>query len=157
MSDDDGRETLYWTGIGLGVAGTYPYLKERSYVKDGMWRSEKNGRWYNIGKRKNVARDQVLEKAGYFTGIGKKLFYVNAGISIIQGVEALQDNDTDAALKSGLDITMGAVSVFGGPVGFGIGMAYMLMDVFFFTPNNISSMKTDPLMFPNDNTYVASY
>jgi RHS repeat-associated protein len=72
--------------------------------------------------------ERALSKMkGMFKGAGKVLFVVGAGISITEGVLAAKDGDYAGVAKSGVDIGVGALA-FSGPVGFGISVAYFVVD-----------------------------
>ena len=61
----------------------------------------------------------------------KGLFGAQALISTYQTYDAFRTNNANAwsvAGKAGLDITIGAISTFGGPVGWGVGAVYFIGD-----------------------------
>ena len=64
---------------------------------------------------------------GVFKGAGKVLFVIGAGISVTEGVLAAKDGDAGGVAKAGIDLAMGALA-FTGPIGFGISVAYFIVD-----------------------------
>lgn len=61
----------------------------------------------------------------------KGLFAAQAGISLYQTGNAFytnNDNKWSVAGKASLDITIGAISVWGGPVGWAVGGVYFVGD-----------------------------
>lgn len=63
--------------------------------------------------------------------VSKGLFAAQAGISLYQAGKAFQtsnDNKWGVAGKASLDITIGAISVWGGPVGWAVGGVYFIGD-----------------------------
>ncbi len=149
------RDELYWTSQSLNSVGSFYGIMEYNNVQNGMWRSMKNGKWYEMVKRPNGttgSRNAVVKRAANFRKIGRGVFYINTAISIYSIVDAINDGDYNTAKKSGLDITMGALATFGGPIGLGLGTAYFVMDAFFFGNNGIPSSHIDPTIMPQDNT-----
>ena len=55
---------------------------------------------------------------------------MQAGISLYQMSENLEEGDYAGAAKNGLDIAIGAIGVWGGPVGAGIAAVYFIGDAF---------------------------
>jgi len=61
---------------------------------------------------------------------GRGFFVVGSTISLVQGFNKYRNGDYVGTGKSGLDIGVGALSTFGGPVGLLIGTPYYLIDSF---------------------------
>lgn len=146
-----------WTpiNVALGAGGIYASGKQYLNVVNGEWRGA-NGLMNSLewgGNKYTGARSIAIGKANYYEAIGKKLFFLSTAISAYQGVNALIDGDIRTAKKSGLDIFMGVVGVYGGPVGVGVSGLYFFID----------NVRTDPrparMFDPNicrpDNTRVS--
>jgi|GEM_PF-7096225 len=108
-----------------------------------------------VSKKAGFAKADV-ERAlsgmkGIFKGAGKVLFVVGAGISIVEGILAAKDGDIAGVAKSGVDIGMGAFA-FAGPVGFGISVAYFIVD----QTVGWGWLGGGPSWDPNDPKYINS-
>lgn len=64
--------------------------------------------------------------------VSKSVFAAQAGISVYQAGSAFvtdNGNKWGVAGKAGLDITMGAITVWGGPIGWAVGGVYFVGDM----------------------------
>ena len=94
----------------------------------------------------------TLGKAGakylrFSKGLGVMGFYAQIGIDAYQVVHAYNrggDLFWRTAGKATLDIAMGYVATFCGPVGLGIGLTYMALD-YFGVWDNLFGLKGDPV------------
>ena len=105
-------------------------IGEYSNEFGGKWKA-RNGKWYRTGWGGNGStgpRSLALERAAAYKTLGKSLFFVGAGISGYEGYEAAMHGDIAGASKHGLDIGMGAVGAFCGPVGAGASGVYFGVD-----------------------------
>ncbi len=155
---EKGGESLYAIGVGSNAVGFVSSAGEYSNVINGSWRGI-NGKWYSLewgGNQWTGARANALSKASYFKLASRGLFVVGTGISLYQGGDALLKGNYDDAAKFGLDIGMGALATFGGPIGWGIGGGYFVLDVFgAFDFPMITIPYSLPMYAVPDNTYVA--
>lgn len=65
-------------------------------------------------------------------GVGKVCFGVTAVSSALYAYDAYDNNRSDQTqryIKAGLDVTMGAIGLWGGPIGWGVSGMYFLVDV----------------------------
>ena len=109
------------------------------YVVRSSGNSEKTLREYEkISNTGKVSRtSNVLGKAGskYLKGtklIGKACFFITlgtAGASVYDAYSNDSPDKTQRSIKAVLDVTVGAVAVWGGPVGWGVGAVYYVVDV----------------------------
>jgi hypothetical protein len=79
--------------------------------------------------------DASINELGYVKAVrvaGKGVFALQVGISGYQAYSAFKNNDPNAwgvASKAGLDVTMGAIGIWGGPVGWVVSATYFIGDV----------------------------
>lgn len=146
-------ETLFMISGGLNSAGAVAGVGEYSNVANGYWIGA-NGRRYPLGWGGNQwtgTRSSVMSRAGAFRIVGRGFFVVGTGISLYQGGDALLQGNYGAAMKSGFDITMGAVATFGGPPGLAVGGFYFMTTY----ESNVPRISSPSYYIP-DNTYVAT-
>lgn len=75
--------------------------------------------------------------------LGKGLFFTYAGVRAVDAIDKIttmrasgdMDGIRSEAIDAGLDVAIGAIGVWGGPVGWGIAGAYWLADEFVFDGN----------------------
>ncbi len=156
----DENDYIRMAQLGLNTTGIYSGLNEYNRVVGDLWKSARTGKWYEINKRPNRftgSRDQIVNGAKFYRRIGKGVFWLSTGLSFYSGVEAAIDGDYETAAKSGLDIAIGYLSMTG-PIGFGIGVCYFIL-------NEMTNMQThpnlyyvDPLIIQPDNTrFIQKY
>jgi RHS repeat-associated protein len=94
-------------------------IGEMSKVSNGMWRG-RNGVMYPMrwggngatgGRSVAVGMAEELRFLGRAAGVGGMV------LSTVQGVQAYRQGDNEGAAKSGVDLLMGGVGTFGGPLG----------------------------------------
>ena len=147
---------LTYINTALGTGSIYTSVKQYSNVVNGQWQG-KNGIWKSLswtGNQYNGSRSIAVENASAFNALGKKIFILSTGISIIQGGIALSNGDTGGAKKSGLDIIMSGVGTFGGPWGAGISGTYFFIDN--ARPNPHPALIFDPSICQPDNTHIST-
>ncbi len=74
----------------------------------------------------------AAKRAGKWHKAGRKFFWVGIGFGAYEVAESFAYNDSNkkgVALKVTLDITMGAIGVWGGPVGWVISGTYFIADM----------------------------
>ena len=141
VTPNDNNKTLTKVNMGIGTfsmvlggqAELIDYAVRTDYKSARKW-SEFN----KLTKRKQNWRTQrTLGKTGakYLKGakvLGKACYITQIGISIYQGGEAIVNNRNDKwnrVGKAGLDIAIGSITAFGGPVGWVIGGVYFVGDI----------------------------
>jgi RHS repeat-associated protein len=116
-----------FTAIGNSASlSRYRYLSEDTLT----WRGQ-NGKWYSIfwgGNQHTGARSIYANQGAALRSIGRSMFILSAAVSTYQLATAVQEGNTAAGVKAGLDIAMGLVGTFGGPVGAGVATAYFAID-----------------------------
>lgn len=119
--------------VSVGLQGELMDYAVRSRFKS-------NTSWWDYNKlrgtQKTWRQNFVLGKEGAalrngMTALGKTVFAVQVGGSLINTGVAFYNDDPNkwgVAGKASLDITIGAISVWGGPVGWAIGGIYFIGD-----------------------------
>ena len=79
----------------------------------------------------------------YFNKGGKLVFFLAAGVSIIDGISNLNRGRYGAATKNGADVVFGAIGVCGGLPGFIISTVYFVIDQTMGW-DNVGKEMTDP-------------
>ena len=114
-----------------------------------------NGKWYNLGWGGNQwtgARSIVLFNTRSFQLVGKGLTVTSAGVELIDMDVAVYNRDAIGVADSGLDLTMmGSAVLIGGPVGFGLGVGYTVIDNTIGWRGPHTSVMTDMLCSATGN------
>lgn len=102
----------------LGACGAAASIGEYSTVNPSktMWRGN-NGRWAPMswpGNQYNGSRSAAVGRANAAGLLGRMTGAVGIGFSAYQGYEALGRREYGEAGKSGADMVMGGVGIFGG-------------------------------------------
>ncbi|MGB7393587.1 MAG: hypothetical protein WA913_04255 [Pricia sp.] len=103
------------------------------------WYRNKEGVLQNLNKQRGIGAGgyqksvrRAARNASKFRSVGKKFFYVGAAMSVVDGGLALHRNDynkNEVLTKAAVDIFIGAVGVWGGPIGWAISGTYFVLDV----------------------------
>ena len=131
----DVMDWLDRSDIALSIGGYAYDLLEMLSAPPKYWLGE-NGKYYKRswgGNQHTGSRAGALKAARLYSVAGKTVFGVQAALSGVKVVVAFDNNDPNkwgVLGKSSLDIAMGAISIWGGPVGFGIGAIYFVGDSF---------------------------
>ena len=134
---------------------------------NGHWRG-RNGKWYAdvptegkpfYGNQYTGNKADIKAKAGKFRMMGKACFYLSTGISLYDLANSCIKGDYSGALKASVDISIGIIAAYGGPVGWAIGGIYLILNLCGTFDNTFhkssNSYYRDPLKCDMDNTYVA--
>lgn len=148
----------FYTGYREGRLVRYRSIFDNSpsewYAKNKQWRPISKGANQYTGSKK-----ATLKMAKGYRVAGRAFFVGGVVMSGYQAFDLLRQGDYYGVAKVGLDITMGAVATFGGPIGLGIGIVYFVFDaVGFFDRPTIRIRELphkDPSIFERDKTYVA--
>lgn len=129
--------------------------------KNGVWYMEKvDGKKPFFGNQYTGSRKDIIAESTKYSKMGRRLFVVGTIISGIQGIHSLHIGDTRGAIKSVIDIAVGVIATWGGPVGWAIGGIYLILDLSgAFEPRYsqcISPYAKEPFIQLRDNTYVKS-
>ena len=116
----------------LGACGAAASIAEYSTVNGSRthWRGS-NGKWNRMGWGGNGAtgaRSAAVGRASAAGLLGRATGGVGVVFSGYQGAEALRQGNTADAAKSGVDVGVGLVGIFGGPPGAAIGGGYFVVD-----------------------------
>ncbi|WP_394749133.1 hypothetical protein [Spongiimicrobium salis] len=121
------------------VGNMTPWRTGSSFKNASGWYRNKEGIYEQLSKQKGrgaggyqKSAQRALKKSGKWNRLGKKFFYVGAAISIYDAREAIVNNDAnrgEVVTKAAVDIFIGAVGVWGGPVGWAIAGTYFILDV----------------------------
>ena len=135
-------------GIGGTVAGALelrqggnltPWNTGDAFKNAKGWYRNKEGLYERLSKQRGrggggyqKSAQRAAGKAGKWFKIGRKLFWVGAVVSVYDGGDALYRNDSNKAevvTKATVDIVIGAIGVWGGPIGWAIAGTYFILDV----------------------------
>jgi len=115
----------------LNVCGAAASFGQYSKLSGGMWRGA-NGKWYSMrwgGNQYTGARSGVFAEAGGLRVLGNVAGLIGIGFSASNLYSSVRSGDTPGAAKSGVDISMGGVGMFGGPVGATASAVYFGVDM----------------------------
>ena len=124
-------------GLAAGVAehGKHPYwLAANGKIYPSKW----GGNQHTGGKNKAIAKAK-----GLASKLGKGLFFTYAGVRAVDAVDKIttmraagdMEGVRSEAIDAGLDVIVGSIGVWGGPVGWGIAGVYWIADEFVFDGN----------------------
>ncbi len=161
------------TGKAGTAAGFYTGYKQYDLYIEAKWNGGvgkwkgKNGVWYMEkvdgkkpfwGNQFTGSRKDIIAESMKYSKIGYVLFGVGTTISIIQGAISFTKGNIGGAVKSVVDIAVGAIATWGGPVGWAIGGIYLILDLAgAFEPRYsqcVSPYAKNPHVNLRDNTYV---
>lgn len=169
------REILDDVGSVVNTAGFYYGYKQYDLHIDAKWNDGvgkwkgNNGVWYMEkvegkrgfwGNQYTGSRKNIIAESEKYSKLGNKLFWIGTLISAVQGGIALADGNTANAVKAGVDIVVGIIATWGGPVGWTIGGISLFLDLVgtFDQPHfhNRSPYHNNPHIQLRDKTYVKS-
>lgn len=148
----------FYTGYREGRLVRYRSIFDNSpsewYAKNKQWRPISKGANQYTGSKK-----AVLKAAKGYRVAGRAFFYIGIAVSITEGSIAYQEKGWAGVIKPGVDVLMGTLATFGGPIGLGIGITYFVFDAVGFFDRPTIRIKElphkDPSIFERDKTYVA--
>ncbi|QLG45102.1 hypothetical protein [Costertonia aggregata] len=99
--------------------------------KEGVYKQLRNQRMRGAGGHQKGAK-RALGKGKVFKSVGKKLFYVGAMVSVFEAGHAYYTTDynrKEVYAKATVDVVIGMIGTFGGPVGWVVAGSYFILDV----------------------------
>ena len=116
----------------LNTAGFTATADALSKVNNGQWLG-KNGKWYPLkGHQPNGwtgSRAAVVQTANFAEAAGRRIFFIGATVSVVEGASAALDGDIAVGVGgASADVAMGALATFGGWGGLAAGATYFVID-----------------------------
>ncbi len=154
-------------GVGGMVAGALeirhvgnltPWRTGDAFKNAKGWYRNKEGLYEKLSKQKGrggggyqKSARRAAGKSGKWSKVGKKFFFVGVAFSGYQMGDAIINDDTnkgEVITKASLDIVIGAIGVWGGPIGWAVAGTYFILDVSgafgdWGTPSGISQSDYD--------------
>lgn len=122
------------TNNALNAMGNVASIFQYRYLSDDAtkWKG-KNGKWNSMswgGNQHTGARSVFSTRGLAFRALSRTTFVLSTAVSMYQLYQAYQEGNTAAGIKAGVDIAMGIIGTFGGPIGAGVATAYFVVDYF---------------------------
>jgi RHS repeat-associated protein len=120
---NDGAARMSDIEIGLAVVNSAILTMEQAYRHTNqtfMYASQ--GRSAAVWSRWSSLHNTKM--AWNFKMAGRGVFFLSAGVSVIEGFGNLYGRNYPGAIKSGIDIGIGWATAFGGPIGWTVGAGY---------------------------------
>ena len=121
------------------VGNMTPWRTGSSFKNSAGWYRNKEGIYEQLSKQKGKgaggyqkSAQRAFNKSAKWNKLGKKFFYVGAAISVYDARTAIVNNDVnrgEVVTKAAVDIFIGAVGVWGGPIGWAVAGTYFILDV----------------------------
>ncbi|WP_158975050.1 hypothetical protein [Cellulophaga sp. L1A9] len=99
--------------------------------KEGIYRKLSSQKGLGAGGHQ-VGTRNALKRASKFKAVGKKMLWVSAAISFYEVTDVLVNDDSNkwnVTTKASIDITMGLIGFYGGPIGWLVSGTYFILDI----------------------------
>lgn len=139
----------------------WPWAKRH----ESHWRG-KNGKWYadRVVNNREFYGNQYTGKKADIKGLSAKFryfgqisFVLGIGCSVYETTNSMLKGDTSGIIKGTMDIIIGITATYGGPVGWAIGGAYLVIGLTdsFNVNHSLKCIYKDSGICEQDKTYVA--